>query len=717
MTTSTQAPGVGIAPNAADARRQAVEIKQRWRDGEPPDAAAALADHPELLAFRSLVVALAYEEYCLREEGDGAPDVAPFCARLPAFRGSVRKVIEAHRMIDAHPEVLSPEPVWPEPRDTFDGLEVVTELGRGTFARAYLAYDPQTDRGCVLKLSPGRGGEGRALGPLHHPHITDVYWADRGSGLDAVCMPLLGVTTLEDVRDAAFPNPEAVPMSAAALLDAIQSAVGGLAAPAPVVAPGESYPAAVVAVAARIADALAYLHGQNREHGDLKPSNVVLAPGGHPYLIDFNLSADDPATAPLSGTVPYMAPERLERLTSPGAARPVVDRVKADVYSLGVVLYELLTGRLPWAPNPKLGPLGAAADLLARRAAGVAWPETGVVPEPVARLVESCLADAPAVRPAAAAAAAALARWLSDERGESIAPAPKRRRVLPFALTGGLAVAAVIGLAAALRPVGAPVAAVPVAAPAVVPEPPLAVAPRPRPAPFPAGLEKLRAGEFEDAFGYFRAAEDGNKALALAYQSYCYGRRALASDPVRPGLLNAARALGETARDAGADWATFNNLGLIYFERHHEYDKAARHLDLAVKQDPTLTAARYNRANLRYVRLCAATPSGLARFETRDAANDIIEALKHAPESLLFHHTAAHVLAASSHHGPDLRGRAIDCLRKVVELGHDPHRLKKDAMLHTNLKDDPGYEAFLSLPAQPVREGQPEFRLVEPVQR
>lgn len=706
-TTLAQAPGVGSALDA-DARRLADEIKQRWHDGDPPDVVAALADHPELLAFRPLVVELAYEEYCLHEEeGDGAPEVGPFCARLPAYRGSIRKVIEARRMLHEHPEVFIPEPVWPEPGDTFDGLKVVTELGRGTFARAYLAYDPQTDRGCVLKLSPGRGGEGRALGPLTHPHITDVYWADRADAMTAVCMPLLGVTTLDDVRGAAFRGPGAVP-SAAALLGAIQLAAGGPAPPPPVAAPDESYPAAVVAVAVRIADALAYLHGLNREHGDLKPSNVVLAPGGHPYLIDFNLSADDPDTAPLGGTVPYMAPERLERYTTSGAAPPAAACVQADVYSFGVVLFELLTGRLPWPPNPNLGPVGAAADLLARCRVGVPWPDAADVPGPVARVVEACLADAPAARPAAADVATALARWLADTRGAAAKP----RRVSPFALLGGLAVAAVIGGVAALRPAGTPTGA---EAPGGAAEPPrtVAVAPAPRPEPFHLGLERLRSGDLVDAQGYFKAAENRDRPLSLAYQSYCAAQMALDGKVLlRQNLLSRARDLGEQAVEAGADWAAVNNnIGVTYIVLR-QYADAIAPLNRAVDQDRGLVAARYNRAFVRLILMVEANP-GDPRFRDREAAEDILAALKQPPESAAFFGVAARVLAATSRLDPSLKGPAIACLRDAVRFGKNPQGFPNDAILHRNLKDDPGFDDLLTLTpgTEPER---PDCRLVEP---
>jgi tetratricopeptide (TPR) repeat protein len=712
--TTTQTPPVGYAASVAGAEHLATEIKRRWRAGEPPDAAAALADHPELLAFKSVVVALAYEEYCLREQRDGAPAVGPFCDRMPAYRASIRTVIEAHRLLGEHPEVLTPEPDWPEPGDRVDGLEVVAELGRGTFARAYLAFDPQTDRGCVLKLSPGRGGEGRALGPLQHPHITDVYWADRLAGMTAVCMPLLGVTTLDDVREAAFPGADAFPRTAAALLDAIRSIPTAAEAPAPVAAPGESYAAGAVAVGARIADALAYLHRQKREHGDLKPSNVVLAPGGHPYLIDFNLAGDAEGSE-FGGTVPYMAPERLASLV--GGTAAATDRAKADVYSFGVVLYELLTGRLPWAPNPRLGSVGAAAELLARRGAGLAWPEAACVPAPVAGVVAACLADAPDARPAAADVAAALSRWLSEERGEATQPAPKNRWRLRLGWAVASAAAVLVSLAATPWPTNRAPAEPAGAAEATVLPPPAEAND-----PFTQGLALLHEGKAPDALKFFHIAErEQRHERARDYRVYCHIRAAFHPDTSlerRQAHLNAAIDLGKEVRKNGADSAVMNNnVGYAYIQTK-QYAEALDSLNLAVAQSP-LPAARYNRA---FAHFNLALEDANKRLDSnpqmpdRTAAEDILSLLQSPPESAEFYRCAALVLALSVHLDPRLGERAIDCMRLSVQLGNKPLSLVNDHILKSKLRGQPGFAEVGRMPRSAGPPRAVEFRLVEPVQ-
>src|SRR5215207_6697101 len=128
---------------AADDLAGLVEgLKQEWRAGtSAPDAAGAYRDFPALARHRSLFVDLAYEDYCLQEETGTAPDVDSFCRRLPAFRSQVREVLRGHREIADHPDLFAtPAAEWPQSGDTVESLQLHRELGRGAFARVYLAH-------------------------------------------------------------------------------------------------------------------------------------------------------------------------------------------------------------------------------------------------------------------------------------------------------------------------------------------------------------------------------------------------------------------------------------------------------------------------------------------------------------------------------------------------------------------------------------------------
>ena len=124
----------------------------------------------------------------------------------------------------------------------------------------------------------------------------------------------------------------------------------------------------MIHLAAQLADALAHSHGRGIYHRDLKPSNVLMAPEGRPLLLDFNLSVDSRLPAwKIGGTLPYMAPEELANLArqKTGFPSPHYDP-RSDLFSLGVIVYELLTGKLPFGAIPRDRPLEETARPVAR---------------------------------------------------------------------------------------------------------------------------------------------------------------------------------------------------------------------------------------------------------------------------------------------------------------------------------------------------------------
>ncbi len=247
---------------------------------------------------------------------------------------------------------------FPAPGADFAGFRLIRELGRGAFGRVYLASQGDlADRPVALKVTAELPGEAQTLAQLQHTHVVPIYSAHRVGPHRAVCMPFFGSTTLADVlRD--LRGRSSRPDSGAAIVESLgDPRPDKPGTPGPQALPssaalqmlrGLGYVEAVLWIGSRLADGLVHAHERGIVHRDLKPANVLLTDDGQPMLLDFNLAADTkldgPATASVGGTLPYMAPEALEALrTGPQSADP-----RCDLYSLGVILFELATGRHPF---------------------------------------------------------------------------------------------------------------------------------------------------------------------------------------------------------------------------------------------------------------------------------------------------------------------------------------------------------------------------------
>ena len=165
-----------------------------------------------------------------------------------------------------------------------------------------------------------------------------------------------------------------------------------------------SYVDGVIHLACQLADALAHSHGRGIYHRDIKPSNVLMTAEGRPLLLDFNLSVDAGLPAwKVGGTLPYMPPEELANLVRKKPdSHPFHYDPRSDLFSLGVIVYELLTGKLPFGAIPRDGPLEEMASQLRQQQAKGPQPIrslNGQVDRRLARLVESCLAFDPEHRP------------------------------------------------------------------------------------------------------------------------------------------------------------------------------------------------------------------------------------------------------------------------------------------------------------------------------
>jgi serine/threonine protein kinase len=393
------------------------------------DAERILSEHPSLRRSKSAVLDLAYEEYCRRVDAGEEVDVHGFVRRFPGYQTSLLRQIEAHEWLAGCPELLGAPIVWPTQGEEFLGFRLREELGRGAFSRVFLAEELALgQRAVVVKVSRLSGMEPRALGRLRHPHIVPVHSVqfDARSGLSAICMPFYGRATLYDLLDHAFRQGTAPPHGCV-VHEAIRraSAVEDPADDAPPKAARDwwatSYVNAVVRLGVQLSEALEFAHRGGIFHCDIKPSNVLLCRSGV-RLIDFNLALGEGAVSGRGGTLPYMAPEQLRPLAGNNMAgnatgnttdkaptnNDPASRIDArtDLFSLGVLLYELLSGQLPWGPLPTHLPAQRVAQELLDRHERGPKPLRRLAPglnSPLARVFESCLAFRPEHRLATAA--------------------------------------------------------------------------------------------------------------------------------------------------------------------------------------------------------------------------------------------------------------------------------------------------------------------------
>src|SRR5690242_10449986 len=207
---------------------------------------------------------------------------------------------------------------------TLSHYRIVERIGAGGMGVVHRARDERLGRDVALKVLPAGAlsdeaarerfrREALALSRLNHPHIATIYDLDREDGLDFLVMEYIpGRTVAEMIAERPLPEAEAA------------------------------------SIACQIVEALEEAHEQGIVHGDLKPENVIVTPKGWVKVLDFGLAvlrgpilqvAETAAYTGenlVQGTLPYMAPEQLLRGQSDA---------RSDLYALGVMLYQMTTGR------------------------------------------------------------------------------------------------------------------------------------------------------------------------------------------------------------------------------------------------------------------------------------------------------------------------------------------------------------------------------------
>ncbi len=248
-------------------------------------------------------------------------------------------------------------------------------LGRGAFGVVYRAIQRSLGRVVALKIVSSQGeAEGRRMAQLTHPNIVSVYseTVDVDRGIRLLAMQYVAGTTLEDLLNRV--GPAASGRVWTEFLDALHLETAA-ADPAGNVhhdhVQTQDPVDCLCDVGEQLASALYHAHLRGVLHRDIKPANVLIDRYGRPLLADFNLAANsssaatgqhynDASTSPagptesevLGGTLAYMAPEHLRAFLSPGRQSAASVNERSDLFSLAVLLWQLLTGNLPF-PVPQ----------------------------------------------------------------------------------------------------------------------------------------------------------------------------------------------------------------------------------------------------------------------------------------------------------------------------------------------------------------------------
>jgi hypothetical protein len=310
-----------------------------WRSSERPDLRAFLAAIPQPARARLFSELLPIDLEFRHNRGE-RPDAAEYRARFPEYlaaieavfgfdeslatvcrRGGGDRTISVSQITEIDQE-RTPDELHPDLGAA--GYEILGELGRGGMGIVYLARRLALNRPCAVKMIRGGANAGpealrrffteaEAVARLRHPNIVQIFHSGRVGGLPFVELEYVEGGSLDRTMDG-------TPWEAAKA-------------------------AGLVEVLAR---AIAEAHRLGIVHRDLKPANILLDRDGRPKVGDFGLAkildSDDGLTATymVLGSPRYMAPEQ-------AAGRTHLIGRSTDVYALGAILYELLTGRPPFA--------------------------------------------------------------------------------------------------------------------------------------------------------------------------------------------------------------------------------------------------------------------------------------------------------------------------------------------------------------------------------
>jgi len=360
-----------------------VDLEYRWQHGRSPRKIEAYVEQfPDLAVAGNVPMDLIHEELQVRMQAGDRVTEAEIGQRFPnqatalcelvgsmAVTGTPTCTYYAETVkgsqLATDVRLATPAELEFAPGERIDDFQLLALLGRGAFAQVFFARQISLERFVALKISAQKGSEPQTLAQLDHPHIVRVFDLRQDEKLAAnlLYMEVVpGGTLYEVAKRISAAAPEA--RSGQVLLDAIDDKLSVSGATRPENSANRHWlaeapwPMAVCQIGAQLAEGLAYAHNKGVMHRDIKPANVLLTPEGSPKLADFNVSynggrPDESPEDTFGGSLAYMSPEQLRACHPVLGGSPKLVRGSSDVYSLGVMLWELLCGQRPFADDPK----------------------------------------------------------------------------------------------------------------------------------------------------------------------------------------------------------------------------------------------------------------------------------------------------------------------------------------------------------------------------
>jgi len=296
------------------------EFEQKWQTNEPPSIESLLAGEVAQSERDALLAELIVLEVDYRRRRGETPTEQEYLDRFPDDGKAIHDAFN----VGGKPTGAFEPPSVERLAELFPSLQIIELIGAGGMGAVYKARQEGLDRVVAIKILPEEFGhdvkfalrftrEARTLAKLNHPNIVAMYEFGNVADTYYFLMEYVEGSTLRDV-----------------------------------VKSRELAPEHALAIVPYLCDALQYAHDKGVVHRDIKPENILMSVDGSVKIADFGLSRilgnesqqySLTATHQVMGTPRYMAPEQLEGTHS-------VDH-RADIYSLGVVIYEMLTGELP----------------------------------------------------------------------------------------------------------------------------------------------------------------------------------------------------------------------------------------------------------------------------------------------------------------------------------------------------------------------------------